>query len=352
MGPCRKNACLVTRMRSTAWSRTTSTSGGRGHHGRGDSKSFLEDDDRPGVSTIGVQPRTIRFALAIRSKPIPTLSSDSADSLREQVRQVHQRLDEVKKEVLKSKGEVGESSKGGSPVTPEIQDKPLPTNFRLPALELYDGNCDLAEHIREKGLLKAPNPMKICFERRDKRRYCHFHREHGHDTRECRDLQNQIEELMWHGHLRRSVRNQSSLPDNRPPRDPSPRPKGSVEKQINIIIGGPASGGNSSSACKAYVRTEVGKRPEHEEDLDITFGSRNEEYPCHDDALVISIRMANPFQKLGLTNKDLVSLISALTGFTGDSVSPIGVATILVTFGEEPRSKTLMAMLSYGNNAA
>ncbi|RRT78619.1 hypothetical protein B296_00007192 [Ensete ventricosum] len=86
-------------------------------------------------------------ALAIRSKPIPTLSSDSADSLREQVRQVHQRLDEVKKEVLKSKGEVGESSKGGSPFTPEIQDKPLPANFILPALELYDSNYDLAEHV-------------------------------------------------------------------------------------------------------------------------------------------------------------------------------------------------------------
>ncbi|RWW63248.1 hypothetical protein BHE74_00029586, partial [Ensete ventricosum] len=76
-----------------------------------------------------------------------TLSSNSADSLREQVRQVHQRLDEVQKEVLKSKGEIGESSKGSSPFTPEIQDKPLPANFRLSALELYDGSCDPTEHI-------------------------------------------------------------------------------------------------------------------------------------------------------------------------------------------------------------
>ncbi|RZS19512.1 hypothetical protein BHM03_00051924 [Ensete ventricosum] len=76
-----------------------------------------------------------------------TLSSDSADSLREQVRQVHQRLDKVQKEVLKSKEEVGESSKGGSPFTPKIQDKPLPANFRLPALELYDGSCDPTEHV-------------------------------------------------------------------------------------------------------------------------------------------------------------------------------------------------------------
>ncbi|RWW88059.1 hypothetical protein BHE74_00003080 [Ensete ventricosum] len=81
------------------------------------------------------------------SPDFDTLSSGFADSLREQVRQVHQRLDEVQKDVLKSKGEIGESSKGGSPFTLEIQDKPLPANFRLPTLELYDGSCDPTEHI-------------------------------------------------------------------------------------------------------------------------------------------------------------------------------------------------------------
>ncbi|RZR80305.1 hypothetical protein BHM03_00006301 [Ensete ventricosum] len=199
--------------------------------------------------------------------------------------------------------------------------------------------------------------MKTRSERCDKRRYCHFHREHGHDTEECRDLQSQIEDLIRQRHLRRYIRDQSSFPNSRPPRDLSPQPKGSVEKQIDVIIGGPASGGDSSSA-----RTKVGKRPAHEEDLNITFGSGNEEYPNHDDALVISIRMANArvkrvmidtksstdilyfdaFQKQGLTDKDLVSLTSALIGFTEDSVSPLGAATILVTFGEELKSKTLM----------
>ncbi|RZS00883.1 hypothetical protein BHM03_00030680, partial [Ensete ventricosum] len=55
---------------------------------------------------------------------LDTLSTYSTDSLREQVRRVHQRLDEVQKEVLGSREEIGESSKGGSPFTPEIQSKP------------------------------------------------------------------------------------------------------------------------------------------------------------------------------------------------------------------------------------
>ncbi|RRT42977.1 hypothetical protein B296_00054349 [Ensete ventricosum] len=78
---------------------------------------------------------------------LDTLSTDTTDSLREQVRRVHQRLNEVQKEILKSREEVGESSKGGSPFTLEIQSKPLPATFRFPALEPYDGSGDPMEHI-------------------------------------------------------------------------------------------------------------------------------------------------------------------------------------------------------------
>ncbi|RRT63091.1 hypothetical protein B296_00035275 [Ensete ventricosum] len=132
--------------------------------------------------------------------------------------------------------------------------------------------------IRERGLLKASNPMKSHLERRDKRRYCRFHREYRHDTEECRDLQYQIEVLIRRGHLRRYVCDQSSLPDGRPPRDSSPRPKGPVEKQIDFIFGGPTSG-DDSSARKAYARSEVGKRPVHDEDLHVTFNSHQRTTP-------------------------------------------------------------------------
>ncbi|RZR73893.1 hypothetical protein BHM03_00029245, partial [Ensete ventricosum] len=206
--------------------------------------------------------------------------------------------------------------------------------------------------------------MKSHSERRDKKRYCRFHREYDHDTEECHDLQYQIEDLIRRGHLRRYVRDQSSLLDSRPPRNSSPRPKGPVEKQIDVIFRGPASGGDRFSTRKAYARSEVGKRPTHDEDLDITFKSGGEEFPCHDDALVISIRMASAyvkrvmidtgistdilyfdaFQKLGLTNKNLVTLTSTLTGFTGDFISPLGATTIPITFGGEPRSKTIMVL--------
>ncbi|RRT50665.1 hypothetical protein B296_00018672 [Ensete ventricosum] len=91
-----------------------------------------------------------------------SLSSDTIDSLREQVCQVHSRLDEIQKEVLKSRGEIRESSKGGSPFTPEIQGKPLPATFRLPTLEPY-----MAAVTRQStSLHSAPKwPCTICLTR-------------------------------------------------------------------------------------------------------------------------------------------------------------------------------------------
>ncbi|RRT41707.1 hypothetical protein B296_00054692 [Ensete ventricosum] len=56
-------------------------------------------------------------------------------------------LSQVQKEDAKSKEEVGESSKQGSPFAPEIRDKPIPTSFRLLALESYDGSSDPTEHV-------------------------------------------------------------------------------------------------------------------------------------------------------------------------------------------------------------
>ncbi|RRT33083.1 hypothetical protein B296_00049081 [Ensete ventricosum] len=76
----------------------------------------------------------------------------------------------------------------------------------------FNSNRDLLQ-IRERGLLKVPSPMKSHLERRDRRRYYHFHREYRHDTEEYRDLQYQIEDLIRRGHLRRYVREQPSLPD-------------------------------------------------------------------------------------------------------------------------------------------
>ncbi|XP_065050242.1 uncharacterized protein LOC135680288 [Musa acuminata AAA Group] len=48
------------------------------------------------------------------------------------------------------------------------------------------------------------------------------------------------------------------------------------------------------------------------------------------------------FKKLSLTKEDLTAMASALTGFTGDSISLLGTTILPITIPEEPRAKTIM----------
>ncbi|XP_023921461.1 uncharacterized protein LOC112032927 [Quercus suber] len=50
--------------------------------------------------------------------------------------------------------------------------------------------------IKEEQYLKWPRPLQSPPSVRDKRKYCCFHKDHGHYKEDCRDLKEQIEELI------------------------------------------------------------------------------------------------------------------------------------------------------------
>ena len=55
--------------------------------------------------------------------------------------------------------------------------------------------------IKEEHYLKWPKPLHSSPHIRDKNKYCHFHKDHGHYTEDCWDLKEQIEELIQKGKL-------------------------------------------------------------------------------------------------------------------------------------------------------
>ena len=60
--------------------------------------------------------------------------------------------------------------------------------------------------IKDDHALKWLRPLHFSTNIRDKKKYCHFHKDHNHYTEDCRDLKEQIEELIQKGKLQKFVR--------------------------------------------------------------------------------------------------------------------------------------------------
>ena len=60
--------------------------------------------------------------------------------------------------------------------------------------------------IKDEHYLKWPRPLHSSLNIRDKKKYCRFHKDHGHYTEDCRDLKEQIEEFIWKGKLQKYVK--------------------------------------------------------------------------------------------------------------------------------------------------
>ena len=104
--------------------------------------------------------------------------------------------------------------------------------------------------IKDDPSLKWPEKMRGDPNKRNRNKYCRFHRDHGHDTDECFDLKQQIENLIRQGKLKNFLGR-----DNR-----DEKMKGKMEDssrpplgEIRVIIGG-SSAGQSSKSKKAYLK--------------------------------------------------------------------------------------------------
>ena len=104
--------------------------------------------------------------------------------------------------------------------------------------------------IKDDPSLKWPEKMKGDPNKRNQNKYCHFHRDHGHDTDECFDLKQQIENLIRQGKLRNFLGRDYKDEKLKAKVEESSRPP---LGEIRMIVGGSLTG-QSSRSKKTYLK--------------------------------------------------------------------------------------------------
>lgn len=70
--------------------------------------------------------------------------------------------------------------------------------------------------IEVKNQLPRSEGLRSPSNKRDRSRYCLYHHDYGHDTEECIQLQDEIEELVKKEQLDKFLRRQSEAGEDRP----------------------------------------------------------------------------------------------------------------------------------------
>ncbi|XP_022860925.1 uncharacterized protein LOC111381378 [Olea europaea var. sylvestris] len=106
--------------------------------------------------------------------------------------------------------------------------------------------------IKDSRELKWPPRLRSPPDTCDKSKYCDFHRDHDHTAEDCLALKREIEALIRRGFLSSYINN-DKRPRNNQNGGKGPEDGGNKQPTagtINIIVGGTASGGDSSSGRK------------------------------------------------------------------------------------------------------
>nr|XP_023921246.1 uncharacterized protein LOC112032717 [Quercus suber] len=227
--------------------------------------------------------------------------------------------------------------------------------------------------IKDEHYLKWPRQLHSSPNVRNNRKYCCFHKDHGPYTKDCRDLKEQIEELIQKGRLQKIVNNGESnkfRDGNKDQREGSQkdenymhlRPQSAIG-EIKTIIRGLSTGGSFKSIKKSHQKqvnnvhslpTLKQRRTDQvmcfsEEDarrvkqpyndplvIMLTIKGFNTRRVLVDNGSSVDIIYLFAFQQLKLDPKKLRPFESPLVNFSGDKVYPWGIVTLMVTASSYP----------------
>ncbi|GAV79469.1 LOW QUALITY PROTEIN: hypothetical protein CFOL_v3_22934, partial [Cephalotus follicularis] len=179
-------------------------------------------------------------------------------------------------------------------------------------------------------------------------KYCRYHRDHGHNTEECRQLKNQIEDLIRKVHLRKYVDRDASQGRREQRREEAPRQQEEQQQQQPRVPHSKRlrTGGDEEVITFSEADYEGVRRP-HDDPVVVTLLVElfTMKRILIDSGSSADILYKHAFDQLMIPADQLKPVKTPLVGFAGETIHPLGSINLSMVAGTAPRQTQVMTFL-------
>ncbi|XP_057248156.1 uncharacterized protein LOC130590160 [Beta vulgaris subsp. vulgaris] len=235
-------------------------------------------------------------------------------------------------------------------------------------IEFNKDQYSISMEIKDQHDLKAPAEMKTPYRNRDKSKYCHFHKDCGHETNECKHLKRALDDLARKGKMNSYLPSSGRKFQEKDNYQARRKDDESTNDDVVMVISGRfAAGGPTNRGHKNYLRelSPVILTNQAESDpfpkIVVSELDRGKIRTSHDDLLVVEMKISNLsirrilidtgsstaiisaefLSRLKFDENDLVPVNHPIIGFGEGIIHPMGTVTLPVRVGEKDVARTL-----------
>ncbi|GKC65818.1 reverse transcriptase domain-containing protein [Tanacetum coccineum] len=204
-------------------------------------------------------------------------------------------------------------------------------------------------HVSERksdfrGKFKPPPPMVTPVEKRSSNKFCDFHNDKGHSTDECMQLKKQIEELVRAGKLSHLIK---EIKQGRDQTKVGKKEAPAKDKSLAIYMVQPWHRMTRQKVTQSFARVSeitfppltTTKGTEGPLVIEAEIGRHMIHHMYVDGGSSTEVLYEHCFNRLRPEIKNqMVPATTSLTGFSGETIWPLGQLRLLVTIGDADHS--------------